>query len=742
MTPITYSAGPTVTGDGIYNLSCTAHDRAGNTATGATHPVWIDSIRPTASLLCNGSPCGAGWYTSAVTFSAGGTDANGIASSEVSLDGGSTWSPSATPGDGTYSVIARAFDPAGNVSNTVSGTVNVDTTAPAGVFHCNGSTCGGNWYTGAVAVSLSATDTTSGIVPGSAVFTYDGGATWVPSALLPDGTYNLEGRATDFAGNTVTIYWVVQIDSVAPMLQVLYDGNPVPSAWSRTPVHITATASDATSGIYEYGFTVDGGPLQTDVTLNEGVYTIVGRAEDNAGNVTTTGAAIVRVDTTPPAVVTSLSGTAPVMRGWYQGGMVTLTCAASDATSGVAGVTYINQTATAQGATTLSCTATDVAGNTSGASNVDVYIDSVAPNLQILYNGNPDPSGWSSGLVHITATASDATSGVYSYGFTVDGGPLLTDTTLGDGYYVIEGYAEDTAGNITRTRRIVGVDTTAPSTAWNASPDWVRGTVTLTGKSDDAGSGVAAVYISFDGKTWIRVGSDPDWSYTWDTTQYADQLYMLEARAVDLAGNEEHTAYLVIGVDNTNPEVDLSSEWTAPSAGDAGGSDLTSGVARARVTISGNGIAPWAQDYGSVPGSIDWNGRDGNGVQAGYGDYDVMLEVWDRAGNYSVRYGVIHLLPPPPEPQPTEALPVIVAPTQAPTKAPDVIIDSPKQELPTALPFWSLILPIGAVGVWLSGSSIAIARDRRWSELRGIRQVVNRYLDQKKTNFPQEGEDD
>ncbi len=458
--------------------------------------------------LCNGSACGAGWYTADVTLTAGATDAtSGVASSEVSADGGG-WGSSATLTEGTHSVSARAFDNAGNSAST-SGTVRVDTTLPSATFICNGSACGGNWYTdaGGVAVSLSATDATSGIVPGSAVFTYNGGATWVASALLPDGAYNVEGRASDFAGNTVTVNWVVQIDSVAPTLQILYNGDPVPSGWG--------------------------------------------------------------------------------------------------------------------------------------------------------------------GLMHITATATDATSGVYSYGFTVNGGPLVTDAMLGDGYYVIEGYAEDTAGNITRTREIVGVDTTAPTTAWNAAPDWVRGTVTLRGHSDDAGSGVASVYISFDGKTWIRVGSDPDWVFIWDTTRYADQLYMIEARAVDVAGNEEHTSYLVVGVDNTNPLVDLSPEWTAPSAGDAGGSDATSGIARARVTISGHGIAPWVQDYGTVPGTVDWNGKDGNGAQAGYGDYDVMLEVWDRAKNYNVTYGVIHLLaPPPPEPEPTEVKAIVAAPTAMPTAAP------------------------------------------------------------------------
>ena len=208
--------------------------------------------------------------------------------------------------------------------------------------------------------------------------------------------------------------------------------------------------------------------------------------------------------------------------------------------------------------------------------------------------------------------------------------------------------------------------------------------------------------------TWIKVGSDPDWSYTWDTTQYADQIYMIEARATDVAGNEEHTDYLVVGVDNTNPLVDLSPEWTAPSTGDAGGSDATSGHRPKRASpLPGTGSPRGSQDYGTVPARSIGTGWTATASQAGYGDYDVMLEVWDRAGNYSVTYGVIHLLAPPPQPEPTEALPVVAAPTAMPTAAPVIEEVIPEPVLPKALPFWSLILPLGALGVWLAGSNIA-----------------------------------
>ncbi len=484
--------------------------------------------------------------------------------------------------------------------------------------------------------------------------------------------------------------------------------------------------------------------------LFDGIYSFNYWAHSSYGDTSTQGSAAMNVDGTQPILVDLFTPGTAGLRGWYQAGPVTLTCTASDATSLMDTLVFTGGTPIAggvakntEGPDTLTCTATDMAGNTAVASH-PANIDSVPPTLEVLYNGDPDPGGWSGASVHVTATASDATSGIYSFGFSVNGGPLETDRFLGDGYYEIAGYAEDVAGNVTTTTAIVGVDTTAPTTSWSTdSNGWVRGTVTLSGTSEDAGSGVAAVYISFDGKDWIRVGSDPNWSYVWNTLDFSDGQYLIEARAVDMAGNEEHTAMLVIGVDNTKPNVDMDPEWTIPSSGGAGGSDNLSGVARARVTISGNGIAPWTRDYGSVPGSIEWDGRDGNGNLGGYGDYEVTLEVWDKAGNYNVTHGIIHRVAPPTAvPQPTQVVVVPVAPTQAPTIVPEVEPITPKVELPRGLPFWSIVLPLGALGVWLAASNIALARDRRWSELRGIRQAVARYRDQNKINFPKEGEHD
>ncbi|MBN1438456.1 MAG: hypothetical protein JW929_03520 [Anaerolineales bacterium] len=483
----------------------------------------------------------------------------------------------------------------------------------------------------------------------------------------------------------------------------------------------------------------------------EGVSSFNYWANSSYGDSSAQDSAAMNVDSGQPLLIDSFTPGVPGNNGWYRGGPVTLTCTADDLISGLDALTFSGGTpipggvtVDSEGAHTLACTATDIAGNAATVQR-PANIDSVPPDLSILYNGNPDPGGWG-GSVHITAAATDATSGIYQYGFRVNGGPLETDLILGDGYYEIEGYAEDTAGNITTTHAIVGVDTTPPATSWiTASSDWVRGTVTLRGQTADEGSGVAAVYISINGGEKIRVGSDPEWAFTWETGQgrYPDGMYVIEAWAVDAAGNEEHTAILSIGVDNTEPVVAMDEEWTAPSAGGADGYDLTSGVARARVTISGGGMTPWVRDYPSVPGSIDWDGRDGDGNLVPDGDYEVTLEVWDRAGNSSVTGGVIHRPAPAAEVAPTQVAAVPAEPAQIPNNPPVVKTEPPRTvELPKGLPFWSLVLPLAALGVWLAASNAALARDRRFVELRGIRLTLARYRNQTKTNFMQEGDDD
>jgi hypothetical protein len=264
----------------------------------------------------------------------------------------------------------------------------------------------------------------------------------------------------------------------------------------------------------------------------------------------------------------------------------------------------------------------------------------------------------------------------------------------------------------------------------------------LEGRSIDWTSGIALVEISLDeGKTWIAVGKSSSWSTTLNSVdlKIPDGPLPVLARALDKACNQEHTARVVVNIDNTPPDISMGDpinimgRSTTVNTFDAG-----SGVDHGLVTISGNGIQPREIGFAAGQTEVDWDGLAGDGRTAPFGVFGVTVDVWDKVGNHS-NSGGFWVRPEPEKPA------AVIAPTAVPPAiedAAELIVPEEKTELPKALPFWSLVLPLGAMGVWLAGSNIAIARDRRWSELRGIRQVVARYLDQKKTNFPEEGEDD
>lgn len=63
-------------------------------------------------------------------------------------------------------------------------------------------------------------------------------------------------------------------------------------------------------------------------------------------------------------------------------------------------------------------------------------------------------------------------------------------------------------------------------------------------------------------KDWIDIGSDENWSYTWDASSEAPGIYTITAKAVDLVGNE-NIASIKVYIDLSIPTISL----TSPSNG-------------------------------------------------------------------------------------------------------------------------------------------------------------------------------
>jgi hypothetical protein len=185
-------------------------------------PVTTAAINPAGP---NGSN---GWYTSDVTVSLTATDdASGVAKTEYSLDGGTTWltytAPVTFSQDAKYTVSYRSTDNAGNVEAAKIISFKRDSTAPnitvTNLVYGN--------YNDSLDVTpvITLDDNLSGVDASKTTVTLDGnavqqGAT-IPLYTLPLGAHTYIVTASDLAGNTSIQKIVFQTTTSIQSMQAL-----------------------------------------------------------------------------------------------------------------------------------------------------------------------------------------------------------------------------------------------------------------------------------------------------------------------------------------------------------------------------------------------------------------------------------------------------------------------------------------------------------------------------------------
>ena len=229
-------------------------------------------------------------------------------------------------GTGTSAIIAGTTDNAGNVSTVKSTNIKIDKTLPTVTLS---STSGGAWTNEKIIVTVTATDSSSGIK--SIEYSYDN-KTWTTASSsnfdtntttkkvwTPEYTANqnrtLYVRTTDNAGNVSTVKSTnIKIDTTGPTVTL---SNPSRGEWTNQKVIITATLSDSSSGIknvqYSYNnsswTTVSSSNFDTNTTTKkvwtpeytaERNQTLYVRATDNAGNISAVKSTNIKIDTTDP----------------------------------------------------------------------------------------------------------------------------------------------------------------------------------------------------------------------------------------------------------------------------------------------------------------------------------------------------------------------------------------------------------------------------------------------------------
>ncbi|EII4853565.1 Ig-like domain-containing protein [Escherichia coli] len=591
----TWLDGRTLT-DGNYNYQVRVIDTAGNIGATASQIVTVDTTAPLASktIAIAGISDDTGlsssdFVTRDTTLTVRGTLGAALAADEraqISLDGGVTWTTLTVIGtswsyadgrtltDGTWNYTVRVVDLAGNVGQTATQNVVVDTTSPEAAKSI--TITGISDDTGASSSDFITSDTSLTVrgVLGAALganefaqISTDNGATWVNVTVAADGlnwsyvdgrtltngTTTWQVRVVDLAGNVgATGSQSAQIDTVNPA-QVLTIASISTDTGSSATDFITSDTSLTLTGSLGAGLasgevaqiSLDGGATWITLTTNgtqwtytdsrtltDGSYVYQVRVLDLAGNTGPVVSKTVVVDTINPTATPTI-------------------------------VSYTDDVGQRQG-TLSSSQATD---DTTPLLNGVLSAPLASGEVVYLYRN---------GLLLGAVTMVGALNWTYS------------DSGLVSGAYTYSARVVDLAGNITSSSDFVlTVDTSIPTTLAQITSQTTRDTTPIiSGVITAALASGQYVEVVINGKTYTSepggaVVVDPAHN-TWyvqlpdtDALTVSATAYTVTAQVKSSAGNGNN-ANISNGTVTVNAAIDYTPTWTTASKTTAWG--LTYGL--------------------------------------------------------------------------------------------------------------------------------------------------------------------
>jgi hypothetical protein len=603
-----------VPGAGTHTLEARGVDGEGNVGTPVTIMVIGDANDPTAAIA---NPINGAELSGVLTIGVSATDAERLAGVIVQLTYGTTtfnlpasynfvtdlWEVTIdtdTMPDGSYSIVAVAYDQAGRWATDGPNVVLFDNEAPAIAIT---DPVSGQYLYGDYTVRAIVDDGSgSGVDNGWVAYSVDGGpmvlmtlsgTRWtgaLDTTLLSDGGHTLMVVAADDAGNIAVRTVSFVVDNTRPVVMVV---------------------APATS---EYA---------------EGAYTFAVSAIDNLG--------LANVSVT----ITGSSSTKDVALGYN---------AASGYYEWTTDTTTWND-----GAYTIMPYATELSGRAyMGASAVSFFVDNNAPWMTI--NAPLDGEVILSDTYDITVTASDGPFAIPNVIYRVDEG-IWTAMTSGpaniwantwdtsavaDGEHTLTFAAVDAAGHVSIQTITVIVDNTDPACMMSApsAGQYLEGTVTFTVMASD-GLGVAAVDLNFDGdggQMNAAATYNPSsgyWEMVMDTTTMADGDYTVTAVATDTSGRMKEAASVDFSIDNNAPVVNVAEPMD--------GAVVTDGMFVIDVTATDEGFildsdaveysmdgGPWMAITNTTPDNWTMD-MDVTGLTDG--DHTVVVRATDAAGH-------------------------------------------------------------------------------------------------------------
>ncbi|MEL0570741.1 beta strand repeat-containing protein, partial [Citrobacter werkmanii] len=693
--------------DGDHSIVATVTDLAGNTATSSLAFTVDTTLSAPTIDLADASDSGSSnsdniTSDTTPTFTLGSIDAdvtsvqvliNGTAYPATLTDG--TWTFTAPElADGDYSVSVQVTDDAGNVQTSTALAVTVDTSVAAPVIALSDDTgtAGDNQTNDATPGFAITTDNDAvsvmvsidGGKPVAATKTADG--QWhIDSTALADGDHSIVATVTDLAGNTATSSLTFTVDTTlsVPTIDladasdsgslnsdnITNDTTPaftlgsIDADVTKVQVIINGTAYDAVQSEGKWTFTAP--------VLADGDYSVSVQVTDDAGNVQTSTALAVTVDTSVAAPVIALSDDTGTPGDNQTNDATPGFAIATDndavsvmvsidggkpvaATKAADGQWHIDSSALADGDHSIVATVTDLAGNTATSSlafTVDTTLS--APTIDLADASDSGSSNsdnitsdttptFTLGSIDADVTSVQVLINGTAYPATLtDGTWTFTAPELADGDYSVTVQVTDDAGNVqTSTALAITVDTSVAAPVIALSDD--TGTAG-DNQTNDATPGFAittdndavSVMVSIDGGKPVAATKAADGQWHIDSSALADGDHTIVATVTDLAGNTADSATLTFTVDTTLsvPTIDLTD---ASDSGSSNSDNITSDTTPAftlgnidadvtKVQVLINGTA-----YDAVKAEGKWTFT---APELADGDYSITVQVTDDAGN-------------------------------------------------------------------------------------------------------------
>ncbi|EHH7652688.1 Ig-like domain-containing protein [Escherichia coli] len=590
-----YLDGRTLT-DGNYNYQVRVIDTAGNIGATASQIVTVDTTAPLASktiaiasISDDTGLSSSDFVTRDTTLTVRGTLGAALAADEraqISLDGGVTWTTLTVIGtswsyadgrtltDGTWNYTVRVVDLAGNVGQTATQNVVVDTTSPEAAKSI--TITGISDDTGTSSSDFITSDTTLTVrgVLGAALganefaqISTDNGATWVNVTLAADGlnwSY-VDGRT--LTNGTTT--WQVRVVDLAG--NVGATGSQSAQIDTVNPAQVLTIASIST----------DTGSSATDFITSDTTLTLTGSL---GAGLASGEVAQISLDSGATWITLTTNGTQ-----W----------------------TYTDSRTLADGSYVYQVRVLDLAGNTGPVVSKTVVVDTINPTATPTIVSYTDDVGQRQGTLSSSQATDDTTpllngvlsaplaSGevVYLYrnglllGAVTMVGALnwtYSDSGLVSGAYTYSARVVDLAGNITSSSDFVlTVDTSIPTTLAQITSQTTRDTTPIiSGVITAALASGQYVEVVINGKTYTSepggaVVVDPAHN-TWyvqlpdtDALTVSATAYTVTAQVKSSAGNGNN-ANISNGTVTVNAAIDYTPTWTTASKTTAWG--LTYGL--------------------------------------------------------------------------------------------------------------------------------------------------------------------